>query len=399
MSTLLILHASCGAGHRRAAEAIATRAAHRPGGPLRVVVRDVLDFAPSPYRHSYSRGYAALVRKAPRLWGGLYAATDGDGLRAGGRALLRLCDRAAVGRGLRRAVRDLAPDAVVATHFLPLAILAGRERDAEGGPPLTGVVTDYHAHSLWAAPGVCAYAVPSEEAASDLAERGIPRDRLTVTGIPVDPGFAPVGARRPAPPDGGLRRILILSGGAGVGGLGNLLTALDAAFGDLEITVSAGDNRPLAAALTHLAARLRSRVRVVGIVSGIERLIGDADLLLTKPGGLTVTEAAVARVPLVLFPGIPGQEEANARIFERAGAARLGATPDRVVGEVRRLREDPIARRRMHEAQARLGRPEAADRILALALGTTRLDPVSLVRTAAGSAAADPARAAEAGAP
>jgi processive 1,2-diacylglycerol beta-glucosyltransferase len=369
MKTLLILHAACGAGHRRAAEALAAAAAGEPG--LRVVVRDALGFTPGFHRHVYARGYASLVRRAPGLWGLLYAATDGGGARGGLRRLLALQDRLAAGRGLSRYVEALAPDAVIATHFLPAALLAdgaagGRRRAAPAHPPLTCVVTDYRAHSVWVSPRVAAYAAASEEAAADLEGRGVPRRLLETTGLPVHPAFARLAGRRAARRDGIPRRLLVLTGGAGIGAIEAFAETITAALPDLDVTVSAGDNRALAVRLTARAARSRGRVTVVGMVRDVERLFEETDLLLTKPGGLTVTEAAVAGIPMLLYPGIPGQEEGNAALFVRRGAARFARTPEDAVREIRRLRDDPIARTVMRRAQGRLCRPDAAARILAL---------------------------------
>jgi processive 1,2-diacylglycerol beta-glucosyltransferase len=105
------------------------------------------------------------------------------------------------------------------------------------------------------------------------------------------------------------------------------------------------------------------------MVASVEPLFAGADLVLTKPGGLTVTETIVAGLPLLLLPGIPGQEEENTRLLVEAGAARAAATPLEVVRQLDILRRDPIARQRMRAAQERLGRPDAAERILDLSLG------------------------------
>jgi processive 1,2-diacylglycerol beta-glucosyltransferase len=366
MTTALVLHASCGAGHRRAAEAIAA-AARAPGIPgLKVVVRDVLDLTPPPYRRLYRSGYDTLVRRLPRCWGALYRWTDAEDVRSRRLRLLVRADRLGAGRGFERALRSLAPDVVIATHFLPLEL---RRSPFSAGPPRVCVVTDYRAHALWCLPGADLYAVAAEETSRDLMARGVPRERIAVTGIPVDPRFAPVAARRAARPAGGVRRLLVLSGGAGVGDPGPLLRALDAAFDDLSITVSAGANPALLARLRRVATTLRTPVRVVGLVEDVPSLFAEADLLITKPGGLTLTEAAVAGLPLVLVPGIPGQEEGNARHFAGRGAAARAAGAGDVVDEIRRLRVSASLRARRSRALLALARPGAAAEILHRAAG------------------------------
>ncbi len=372
MAKALILHASCGAGHRRAAEAILA-AAREAGTADKVVVRDVLDLAPVAFRRSYGGGYVRLVRHAPWLWGGLYAITDRPGPGAALRRALRMIDRTALGARLRRLIQDESPEVVITTHFLPLAVLADAPpADGPGGkawPPLTCVVTDYRAHALWVSPGVDRYAVASEAAGRDLVNRGIDPSRINLTGIPVDPAFAWIARRRRGTESGPMRRLLILGGGCGIGPMRDLLPVLDTFYDKLEITISAGDNRRLAADLTRTAARLKSHVRIIGMVASVESLFAEADLVLTKPGGLTVTETMVADLPLLLLPGIPGQEEENTRLLVEAGAARSAATPLGVVQQIDILRRDPIAHQRMRAAQARLARHDAGERILELALG------------------------------
>jgi processive 1,2-diacylglycerol beta-glucosyltransferase len=367
MRTVLILHASCGAGHRRAAEAI--QAASRDSRAAdRVLVRDVLDLSPALHRLVYRGGYLGLVRHMPAAWRHLYAVTDRPGAGSTLRRALQSIDRATVGPRLRRFIQELAPDVVLTTHFLPLALLGGRQ-GSPAGAPLHCVVTDYRAHATWASPAVERYAVATEAARRDLIRLGIDPARIHPTGIPVHPDFERIGHRRRATDPGPIRRLLILSGGCGIGRLHDLLPAIDSAFDDVEVTVSAGSSRRLADALAALALRLKNRIRIVGMVASVEALFAEADLVLTKPGGLTVTESLVAGLPIVLLPGIPGQETGNARALVDEGAARSAATPAEAVDQIDILRRDPIARQRMRLAQARLARPGAARVIFEGALG------------------------------
>src|SRR5215470_4157002 len=180
---LLVVSASAGAGHTRAAQAVedAARAAGHEATHV-----DVLDFAAGTYKKAYVGSYLKLVDSAPAVWGYLYKASD-KAEKGPGERFARFFDKLEFAR-FRRFVKDGAFDAVVSTHFLPPQVFTssrahGRKR--EGVPPVAVVVTDFDVHAFWVQEAADLFCVASEELRAVLAGRGIPEARIHVTGIPI----------------------------------------------------------------------------------------------------------------------------------------------------------------------------------------------------------------------
>ncbi len=379
---ILILHASVGAGHARAAQAVAKALAWE-APDARVAVVDALDLARPAFRRVYGQGYLRLVEKAPALFGLLFDLTD------------RPARAAAPGERLRRAVQRWGAaelvrllegggwDAIVHTHFLaPELACALRRRGRRCAPQLVAV-TDFDAHRLWAHAPVERYCAAGPLAAASLSRHGVPPDAILETGIPIDPAFSvPVdrdAARRAFGLSGERPVVLQASGGHGVGPVEEVTRGLLAGSVPSDLVVVCGRNEEARRRLARLRPPERHRVKILGYTDRMRELMAAADLLVTKPGGLTVSEALACGLPMALIRPIPGQEERNADYLVKAGAAaragapaELGRVLDAMLGDPERLAQ---TRRR---ARA-LGRPRAA---FAVAREALRLAAVS--RRAAG---------------
>src|ERR1044071_7915221 len=185
---LLILSVSAGAGHVRAAQAI--EAAARESRPIMDTTHiDLLSLVSADFRKLYGQQYIKLVEKLPQLWSYLYSRTDRptrDSLIGG---LKRAVEKLNT-RKLFAEIDRLSPDAVLCTHFLPAELLSRQKGNGKSLPPLWVQVTDFDVHALWVHPHVDRYCVASEEVAFRLADRGVPREKISVTRIPVMPQFS-----------------------------------------------------------------------------------------------------------------------------------------------------------------------------------------------------------------
>ncbi|UPT72780.1 MAG: hypothetical protein M0D55_12690 [Elusimicrobiota bacterium] len=242
---ILILHASVGAGHTRAAKAVAEALKLESPGTEAVVV-DVMDLARPSFRKAYSSGYLKLVEKAPALFGLLFDLADGEARpKSAGDRLRRAIQRWGAG-DLLSLVEDGRWDAIVNTHFLaPELIAALRHRGRVSVPQLT-VVTDYDAHRIWAQEPTERYCVGSATAAASLRARGVPARAIALTGIPVMPAFSmPVdrdAARREFGLSGAYPVVVQASGGHGVGPVEETYRSLLASSIPSEIVVVCGRN-------------------------------------------------------------------------------------------------------------------------------------------------------------
>jgi processive 1,2-diacylglycerol beta-glucosyltransferase len=369
VSRVLVLSASAGAGHLRAAEAVA-RAVTLEAPSAEVRQLDVLTLASPAFRGAYSRWYLSLVERAPALWGYLYDRLDRPAKRRP--VDLRRALNHWNTRRLRQAVRDFAPDAVVCTHFLPAEVLGEARRKGRLRARLGVVVTDADVHRLWMHVGVDRYFVARPEAGALLEAAGFAAERVEATGIPVDPAFATardrvqVRARLDLPAAGPV--VLLLAGGFGVGPVREMASRLAQARLPARVVVVAGRNEPLRRAL---AAAAGPRTRVLGFSREIHEWMAAADLLVTKPGGLTTAEALVRGLPMVLVNPIPGQEERNADALLEDGVAVKAGHPELLAWKVDGLLADAGRLAAMRAAARRSARPDASRRVARWALGAS----------------------------
>jgi processive 1,2-diacylglycerol beta-glucosyltransferase len=354
---LVVLHSPVGGGHTSAARAVADAA--RALG-LAVEVLDTFDFAPPLFGAAYLRAHLTGQAAFPALYGPLYfAANRRDGAFE---PVRRGFDHLALAPLVAR-VCELAPRVVVATHHLPLVALGRARRNGWLAAQLIGVVTDYTSHAVWAEPGVDAFCVPTEDAARELAAHAVNRARIAVTGIPVRRAFHAIDDLR-EPPPGEPLRVLVTSGGFGVGPVRRIVRALGGAR-DVELTVICGAAPRLAARVERDAARARVRARVLGFERDMPSRVADAHVVVGKAGGLTVTEVLAAGRPMIVVGAVPGNEALNAAFVARGGAGIVAAPRD-VARAVEALRRAGLARvgRRARACVAAW----SADRVAAWAL-------------------------------
>jgi len=371
---IAILHATAGSGHKSAAVALAhALAGLAPDAQVREV--DTLVFASRFYRRTYAQSYNAMATRAPRLWGALYALWAQERVNKSAGKAREALDRLSL-RGLVRVVERERPDCVVCTHFLPVEALYPIRGRGRLDVPLHVVITDFTAHPLWAYPHVDRYFVASEQVATELAGHGVPRERIEVTGIPVDPRFAQphgrevVRARFGFPIERPL--VLVMGGGAGVGPMAELADRLATLPESPQVVVLCGTNARLLRQIEALVPVHGGRLRGMGFTPHVDLLLEACDLVVSKAGGLTCAEALVKHAPLVVFRPTPGQEIGNVRFLEAGGAAVHADSLDTVAATVSRWLSDPEALRRARENAAALAKPDAAEAIARRVLESVR---------------------------
>jgi processive 1,2-diacylglycerol beta-glucosyltransferase len=359
---IAVLHASAGSGHQSAARALAAAMAEQaPGAIVREV--DTLVFASRLYRDTYAASYNAMAARAPALWGVLYHSWAGARVNRGTAPVRLAMDRLNL-RRLVRVVEGEAADAVVCTHFLPVEALSPARERGHLQAPLYCVITDFTAHPFWAFRHVDRYFVASAQVADELAGHGVARERIEVTGIPVHPRFATTIGRAEARArlgvegDGPL--VLMMGGGHGVGPLSELAERIAALAQAPQVVALCGMNARLRARVAALPAARSGRVRSIGFTADVDAWFEACDLVVSKAGGLTCSEALIKRAPLVIFRPTPGQEVKNAEFLEAAGAARHADSVDEVAATASEWLSHPEVRERVRQAAARIAAPQAA---------------------------------------
>ena len=374
---ILLLSVSAGAGHMRAAQAIEAYAARDDGTGLAAKARhlDVMDFVTPAFRKLYTDFYIKLVNKAPVLWGYLYHASHDAPKDSSMQRLRRGIERLNT-RALMAQIAAFQPDAIICTHFLPAELLSRALRQEQLACPVWVQVTDFDLHRMWVQERMQGYFAATDEVAFRMRHEGIPADRIHVTGIPIMPAFAQVPERVQCAQAFGLdpqrTTILLMGGGAGLGSLDTVAARLLALDGDFQLIVLAGKNTAALAALRDLASQYPGRLLAQGFTSEVERLMACADLVITKPGGLTTSECLALGLPMIVNAPIPGQEERNADYLLEQGVALKAFDAVTLEYRVRHLLDHPQQLQSMRAKALALGRPRAACDVLALVLDDGR---------------------------
>ncbi len=374
-TSVLILHATAGAGHTRAAQAIAA-ALQSSGRSFRVV--DILECTSALFRRMYVKSYIDLVQKAPELWGYLYEKLDVMREPGSRRVRARLAFDKLNARSFKTLLAETDPEVIVCTHFLPLELLADLKARGKLSIPVHAVITDVSPHAFWVYPEIDFYHVATPAAARELVRKGFPAARINVTGIPIDPVFAQSLPSKLARAKLGLPEkptALLLSGGFGVGPMKQMLASFAGQPNALSLVVVAGKNAALEKECKAIAAKLPVSVKVYGFVSNMHELMDAADLIVTKPGGLTTTEILAKGKPMALVAPIPGQEQRNCEYLLESGAAvrlyEVGDSAHYLNGWL----SDEARMKRMAAAARSIARPRAAHEIASALIA--RLSPTS----------------------
>ena len=359
---VLVLSASVGSGHNRAGQAIQLALQEiRPNWT--VAFTDVLELTNATFRRAYGTRYFDLIDRAPHLVGYLYDRLDrpvrhqaADRLRA----KLQLWNFTRLIHPLIEGNWDLA----VCTHFLPAEILAGLRRAGRINFPQAVVTTDFDAHRLWVNAPCEQYFTATEESRANLAGYGVALDQIFTTGIPIHPGFAKwksaAECRRIQGLTGDRPVVLQLSGGSGFGPVEEVHRRILESPVPLQLIVVAGRNGALRRRLEEIDCPSRHQQKIIGFTDQMNELMGAADLVVSKPGGLSTSESLACGAAMLLIDPIPGQEMRNSDYLLENGAAIKVNNLSSLSFKLTALLSEPRRLEGMRGNAKRLGRPHAA---------------------------------------
>ncbi|MET0623010.1 MAG: glycosyltransferase [Pyrinomonadaceae bacterium] len=364
---VLILSASAGAGHMRAADAV-ERAFRLTDAAAEVRHVDTLQYTNKLFRHLYSKAYIDLVNKSPELLGWFYDHLDKPWKNERRRlALDKLNTRPFV-----KMLEEYRPDITVCTHFLPAEIISWLKAKGRVGFRQAIVVTDFDVHAMWLCHHYEQYFVAMDETREHLVRLGVPGEKVTTSGIPIDPVFAERKDKLEMRAKYGLRpevtTVLVSAGGFGVGPIEHMLESLTGMRHPAQIVALCGRNEELKTRLGAASERLpRSHhvtIRPVGFTTEMDEYMTAADILLGKPGGLTTSEALAKGLVFAIVNPIPGQEERNSdHLLENGVAVRCNNLPV-LAYKLDRLLDDPARFASMQAGAQRMARPDAARTIV-----------------------------------
>jgi len=365
---VLILSASAGTGHVRAAEALEKVFRERPDvGEVRNV--DALRFTNRLFRDFYSKLYISLVQKAPTILGIVYNSTDEPWKTDRMRLML---DRLNTGP-LVRFISKFKPDITVCTHFLPSEIISYLITTGKLDARLSIVVTDLDVHAMWLCRTFHRYFVALEESKIHLENLGLPGDHITVSGIPIDPVFSQIGNRDEMRRAAGFdtdRPLFLISGGAlGVSPAAGVLDGLARLKHPAQAVVICGKNEEMKLGMEQQARAIEAvnpglTFRVLGYTDEMHKWMQMADLFIGKPGGLTTAECLASGLPMMIVAPIPGQEERNSDHLLEKGIALKCNEFTTLAYKIDGLLDHPELLATMREKARWYARPHAAATIV-----------------------------------
>src|SRR5271165_7359247 len=360
---VLIFSASAGTGHVKAAEALAKTFAQDPRVET-VVHKDALIYTNKLFRDFYSKLYVQLIRSAPQLLGWVYKQSDEpwktDQLR------LRLDRLSAL--PLVKFIKKFKPDITVCTHFMPVGIISHLISRGMLDAHLSIVVTDLDMHAMWLSRVFHRYFVAIEETKAHLEVLGLPKERITVSGIPIDPEFATPIDRVATRFEYGLhptRPTMLLSAGAlGAGPAEFVVERLKNLRSKAQTIVVCGRSPETRDRVLQLVGLNNVNFKVFGYTTRMPDLMKISDLFIGKPGGLTTAEALACGLPMVIVSPIPGQEERNSDHLLEEGVAVKCNEMTTIPYKIDTLLDDPIRVEEMRRKAFALSRPDAARTIV-----------------------------------
>ncbi|HWP96673.1 MAG TPA: glycosyltransferase [Syntrophomonadaceae bacterium] len=365
---VLVFSATFGAGHLRAAEAIIEEIRKR--NPAAEITH--LDWGGllSPTLNAMIKGtYIGMIAHTPRLWGGFYYGTARISPESKLQGFLNNMGKTSI----QRCLQEVRPDLIICTYPTVAGVLAQMRLTGELSVPLVTVVTDYTIHSQWIHHGVDMYIVGCDDVSRGFISRGINPGCIHMTGIPVSEKFeraaqpSVLWARYGLHP--GRPTLLIMAGAYGVlSHLKRVCRMVGNVSFPCQAIVVCGWNDRLYKSLDGVVDNCRNPILRFGYVNNVEDFMSISNVIVTKAGGLIVSESLTKHLPLIIFKPIPGQEEENAKFLNRNGAGRIAHNIDDLEQIILHLLKNPEELEQMRQAASQVLPGRSAERAVDLML-------------------------------
>ncbi len=336
----LILSISKGSGHQHAAKAI-EEAFHQNHSSVETLNHNFFELVSRPrVEETVSKIYFSILRYTPKIWGYIY-----DNKRVFQRTA-RIRNKISLKTSIKfkEIVEKTIPSVIICTQALPCEVSSTFKNYYRNTIPLVAVVTDFVAHAYWVHPEVDLYIVPTQKTKEGLVNQGISPEKIKILGIPINATFEirlteqekkavikKIGLNETLP-------IVMLMGGCqGFIPMSRLVKLIHRCKTSCQIIAVTGLNHKMRRELTLLKAGMKNPMVVYGYVNNIHELMSVSDLLITKSGGMTSSEALVKQLPMVMIHALPGQEEKNSHFLADAGVALRLESEKEIVPTIDRL--------------------------------------------------------------
>ncbi|MCD6229152.1 MAG: glycosyltransferase [Candidatus Omnitrophica bacterium] len=319
MKKILIFHISQFGGHRKASENIKEALILKEPN-LEVINLNGFAYL-SPYVEKFVDSiYTLAIKYFPPLWGKIY---DKKKVIKTITPFTKLINLIAAPKFLSL-IKKIKPAVIIATQAFPCGIIAELKKNRWINVPLIGVVTDYYPHRLWIHQEVDIYTVACQEAKDVLTTEGVNPEKVKILGIPISVNFLKVYDKKELAKKFGFslntNTILLMGGGLGIGPIKKIAKVLDDVEEKFQLIVICGKNKKLFNWFKKRVKYFKKRLFYFGYIDFVDKLMGFSDIIITKAGGLTISEALAKGMATIVVNPIPGQEERNVEYLERKKA-------------------------------------------------------------------------------
>ncbi|MBM3251991.1 MAG: hypothetical protein FJZ11_04330 [Candidatus Omnitrophica bacterium] len=341
---ILVIYATAGEGHKKAAEAIFEKLKSQT--PHEIILIDALNYTNPFFKFSYSQGYSFLIARFPSVWGFFFWLTNSAFL-----CKLVSCARNFSNfinsRKLRNFILTQKPEIIISTHFFSNHVVSRLKRIGKLNCKFISVITDFSIHHFWLAQEADIYTVAYPELRDYLIAQGVQESKIKIMPIPIRDGFL-----KPIDKEYLYRKInlkpnvftaLIVTGAVGIGPIEKIINLLSK---HLQLIVVCGRNKKLFYKLSKLESET---LRVFGLVDNMHELMSVSNVIITKAGGLTISESLAKKLPMIFFNLIPGQEEANARLMQSQGMGVIAKSVKDIEDIILKLKNNPAELGKMQQ--------------------------------------------------
>lgn len=371
MKKILVIYASAGDGHKKAAEAVYNAFSEIKEPAVKATLIDSLNYTNRFFKYCYRVGYMFLIKYLPTLWGFFYYILDNRFFYI----LNKPFRRAGNALNTKRLVSFILNekfDLCISTHFLSTEVIGHLKNKGVLSSPLVNIITDFKPHLFWQPKGVDYYVVGAESTRQALIARGVAEDRIKPFGIPIRRRF-----RRPLTKEEARKKlrlnpdkftILVMGGGFGFGPIEKVVLELQKLDIDSQIIVVCGHNERLLNRLNSSKAQFSKLTRILGFCINIDEIMSASDIMVSKVGGIAAAEALAKTLPVLSVNPIPGQEMRNATfLFDNGVGFRINRLGE-LNQKIQEFFHAPERLSQVKEHMQNLAKPQAADDIAKLAV-------------------------------
>ncbi len=361
---VLILTITTGQGHNQAAKILREYLEKNPG--VQAETLDAFEYINQGLKEIVSRGYLMSAKRLPKIYGKAYRLAE---KRDSENGYIMRATSSIMAKKLIKFVEEYDADVIVCTHVFAAMLVTDIEKSLNRDIKTVGIVTDFTVHPYWEETELDYYVTANEFLTNQATKKGIVEDKVLPIGIPIDPKFVECCNKAQARAELGIediRTVLVMSGSMGYGKIARMVKQLDSSDMEFQIISVCGNNQRLKKRIDKM--KKTHKIYNFGFTDKIALMMDAADCIVTKPGGITSSEALAKKLPMIIANPIPGQEDRNVEFLMNNGAAFKVSSTFSVDEAIYEMFTNKTRFKQLVEISGVLGKPESTLKIVELIL-------------------------------